>query len=321
MKIVVLDGHTLNPGDNPWDELAALGELTVHVRSTPDEVVPRARGAEVVLTNKTVLDAATLAALPELRFVAVLATGYNVVDVAVARARGVRVANVPEYGTDSVAQHVLALLLELAHGVGEHDAAVRAGEWQRCPDFSFWHRPPLELAGLTMAVVGFGRIGRRVGELANALGMRVLASGRPGGSSGAAPPWPGFAWRGVEALFAEADVVSLHCPLTADNAGFVGDALLARMKRTAYLINTARGPLIDEPALARALAEGRIAGAALDVVSVEPIRPDNPLLRAPRCILTPHLAWASLAARRRLMATAVANVRNFLAGTPTNLVA
>lgn len=321
MKIVVLDGHTLNPGDNPWDELAALGELTVHVRSTPDEVVPRARGAEVVLTNKTVLDAAALAALPELRFVAVLATGYNVVDVAAARARGVRVANVPEYGTDSVAQHVLALLLELAHGVGEHDAAVHAGEWQRCPDFSFWHRPPLELAGLTMGVVGFGRIGRRVGELANALGMRVLASGRPGASNGASPPWPGFAWRGVDELFTESDVVSLHCPLTADNAGFVGDVLLARMKRTAYLINTARGPLIDEPALARALVEGRIAGAALDVVSVEPIRPDNPLLRAPRCILTPHLAWASLAARRRLMATAVANVRNYLAGTPTNLVA
>jgi len=322
VRIVVLDGYTLNPGDNPWDELATLGELTVHARSAPGEVIERARGAEVVLTNKTVLDAAAFAALPELRFVAVLATGYNVVDVAAARAHGVHVANVPEYGTDSVAQHVLALLLELAHAVGEHDAAVRAGEWQRCPDFSFWHRPPLELAGLTMGIVGFGRIGRRVGELAHALGMRVVASGRPGSAQRRdTPPWPGFTWATIEDLFATADVVSLHCPLTADNARFVDAALLARMKPTAYLINTARGPLIDEPALAEALASKRIAGAALDVVSEEPIRPDNPLLAAPRCILTPHLAWASLAARRRLMATAVANVRAYLAGTPTNLVA
>jgi len=321
VRIVVLDGHTLNPGDNPWNELATLGELTVHARSAPGEVVERARGATVVLTNKTVLDAATLAALPELRFIAVLATGYNVVDVAAARAHGIHVANVPEYGTDSVAQHVLALLLELTSSVAEHDAAVHAGAWQRCPDFSFWHRPPLELAGLTMGLVGFGRIGRRVGELAHALGMRVVASGRPGATRSDTPPWPGFAWCEIGELFATADVVSLHCPLTADNAGFVGDALLGAMKRTAYLINTARGPLIDEPALARALAAGRPAGAALDVVSVEPMRADNPLLGAPNCIITPHLAWASLAARRRLMSTAVANVRAFLAGTPTNLVA
>ena len=320
MKIVVLDGATLNPGDNPWDALAALGEITVHARSARAEIVPRARGAAVVLTNKTVLEAAILAELPELRFVAVLATGYNVVDVDAARARGIRVANVPEYGTDSVAQHVLALLLELAHGVGEHDAAVHAGEWQRCPDFSFWHRPPLELASLTMGIVGFGRIGRRVGELARALGMQVQASTRPGTTHGETPA-AGFAWRSIDQLFAEADVVSLHCPLTSDNARFVDAALLARMKRTAFLINTARGGLIDEAALARALAAGQIAGAALDVVSEEPIRADNLLLAAPRCILTPHLAWASLAARQRLMATAVANVRAYLAGRPINLVA
>ena len=320
MRIVVLDGATLNPGDNPWDALAALGELTVHARSAHGEIVPRARGAEVVLTNKTMLDAAILAALPELRFVAVLATGYNVVDVDAARARGVRVANVPEYGTDSVAQHVLALLLELAHGVGEHDAAVHAGEWQRCPDFSFWHRPPLELAGLRMGIVGFGRIGRRVAELAHALGMLVRASGRPGAARDDAP-FAGFAWRSTDELFAESDVVSLHCPLTADNARFVDAALLARMKPSALLINTARGGLVDEAALAHALAAGRIAGAALDVVSEEPIRASNPLLAAPRCILTPHLAWASLAARSRLMATTVANVRAYLAGSPINLVA
>jgi len=319
VRIVVLDGDTLNPGDNPWDELAALGALEVYARSAPAEVVTRASGAEVVLTNKTLLDDATLAQLPELRFVAVLATGYNVVDVAAARARGIVVANVPEYGTDSVAQHVVALLLELAHGVGEHDAAVHAGEWQRCPDFSFWHRPPLELVGLAIGIVGFGRIGRRVGALAHALGMHVLASKRPGSTPADAPPYD-VAWRTTDELFAEADVVSLHCPLTADNARFVNEALLGRMKRTAWLINTARGGLVDEAALAHALDVGRIAGAALDVVSEEPIRATNPLLRARNCILTPHLAWASLAARRRLMATSVANVRAYLAGAPINLV-
>lgn len=320
MRIVVLDGHTLNPGDNPWDELATLGELEVYERSAPVEVVPRARGAEIVLTNKTVLDAAALAALPELRFVAVLATGYNVVDVAAARARGIVVANVPEYGTDSVAQHVLALLLELASGVGEHDAAVHAGEWQRCPDFSFWRRPLVELAGLTFGIVGFGRIGRRVGELANALGMRVIASGRSGAAYAGDPSWPGFARQPVEVLFAASDAVSLHCPLTADNVRFVNAALLARMRPSAFLINTARGGLVDESALAAALARGELAGAGLDVVSEEPIRDDNPLLAAPRCILTPHLAWATLAARRRLMAIAVANVRAWLAGAPINVV-
>lgn len=318
MKIVVLDGHTLNPGDNPWDELAALGDLTVHVRSAPDEVVPRARGAEVVLTNKTHVDAAALAALPGLRFVGVLATGYNVVDVAAARTHGITVCNVPEYGTDFVAQHVFALLLEIADAVGEHDAAVHAGEWQRCPDFSFWTRPLLELAGLTMGIVGYGRIGRRVGDVARALGMRVLASARPG-----RPLPPATAtetWCDLGELFATSDVVTLHCPLTADNERFVNADLLARMKRSAILINAARGQLVDEAALADALAAGTIAGAGLDVVSEEPIRADNPLLRAPNCVITPHVAWASLAARRRLMATTAENVRAFLAGTPKNVV-
>jgi glycerate dehydrogenase len=320
VKIVVLDGHTLNPGDNPWDELQALGDLTVHARSAREEVVPRARGAEIVLTNKTVLDAALLAQLPELRFIAVLATGYNVVDVDAARERGVRVATVPEYGTDSVAQHVMALLLELTNAVGEHDVAVHAGEWQRCPDFSFWHRPLTELAGTTMGIVGFGRIGRRVAALAEAFGMRVVASGRPGSAARAAGD-DGIARRSLEDLFAEADVVTLHLPLTAQNAHFVDRTLLARMKRSAFLINTARGGLIDESALADALARGLIAGAALDVASHEPIQPDSPLLRAPRCILTPHVAQATVAARRRLMAMTVDNVRAYLAGQPINLVA
>jgi glycerate dehydrogenase len=309
VKIVVLDGYTLNPGDNPWDALAALGDLTVYDRSPPDAVAPRARGAEIVLTNKTHLDAAALAAL---------ATGYDVVDVAAARARGIRVANVPEYGTESVAQHVLALLLELANGVGEHDVAVHAGEWQRSPDFTFWHRPPLELVGATMGIVGLGRIGRRVAGLVRPLGMRIVASTRAGAPRRTADG--GIERMPVADLFAESDVVTLHVPLTAETTRLVDAALLARMRPSAFLINTGRGGLVDEPALAEALASGRIAGAALDVVTEEPIRADNPLLAAPRCILTPHIAWASLAARRRLMASTVENVRAFLAGRPLNLV-
>jgi glycerate dehydrogenase len=318
VKIVVLDGYTLNPGDNSWDALAALGDLTVHDRTTPDEIVPRARGAEVVLTNKTHLDAEALAALPGLRLVGVLATGYNVVDVAAARAHGIAVANVPEYGTESVAQHVIALLLELATATGVHDAAVHAGEWQRSIDFCFWKRPLIEVAELSIGIVGYGRIGRRVGDVARALGMRVLASVRDG-----RPVPPATAtetWCTLDDLFARADVVTLHCPLTADNERFVNTSLLGRMKRSALLINTARGQLIDEAALAQALADGTIAGAGLDVVSEEPIRADNPLLGAPNCVITPHVAWASLAARRRLMQTTAENVRAFLAGAPVNLV-
>ena len=317
MKIVVLDGHTLNPGDNPWDALARCGELEVFDRTPPDRVVARAAGAEIVLTNKTVLTAEAIAALLRLRFIAVLATGYNVVDIEAARRRAIPVANVPEYGTSAVAQHTFALLLELCHRVGDHARAVAAGEWTRAPDFSFWFAPPVELDGLTMGIVGFGRIGQRVAALAHAFGMRVLASGR---SRRGAPDYAGVAWRSIPELFAEADVVSLHCPLTADNAQFVNRALLARMRPTALLLNTARGGLIDEAALAAALAAGTLAGAALDVLSTEPPHADNPLVGARNCIITPHLAWASLPARRTLMATTVRNVEAFLAGTPINVV-
>ncbi len=318
MNIVVLDGHTLNPGDNPWDALEQLGRLTVYERTPPDRIVERARPADVLLTNKTPLTAATLRQLPQLRFIAVLATGYNIVDVAAARERGIPVANVPEYGTDSVAQHVFALLLELCHQVGHHDAAVHAGEWSRAPDFCFWHDSPIELAGRTMGLVGFGRIGRRVGELAHTFGMSVVASG---GARRLPPAYAPFAWQeSVEELFAQADVVSLHCPLTPENRSFVNAALLARMKPSAFLINTARGGLVDEHALAAALNARRLAGAAVDVVSVEPMRADNPLAGAANCIITPHMAWGSLAARRRLMATTVDNVRAFLAGHPIHVV-
>jgi glycerate dehydrogenase len=320
VRIVVLDGHTLNPGDLSWDEIAELGSLEVHARSAAAEVVPRARGAEIVLTNKTSLSAATIAALPELRFIAVLATGYDVVDVVAARARRIPVSNVPEYSTEAVAQHTMALLLELVSAVGEHDRAVRDGEWERSIDFSFWHRAPIELAALTIGIIGFGRIGRRVGALANAFGMRVLASGRSAKAPEATEVSHPFAWRTVDELLDESDVVSLHCPLSPENVHLVDATFLRQMRRSAFLINTARGRLIDEAALADALASGTIAGAALDVVSTEPIAPDNPLLRAPRCVLTPHLAWASRAARARLMAKSAANLRAFLAGAPTHVV-
>lgn len=323
MRIVVLDGQTLNPGDLSWDEIAALGLLEVHDRSAAAEVVPRARYAEIVLTNKTHLPAAALAELPELRFIAVLATGYDVVDVRAARARGIPVSNVPEYGTDSVAQHTLALLLELANAVGEHDRAVQEGEWTRSTDFCFWRTAPVELVGKAFGLVGFGRIGRRVGALAHALGMRVLVAGqdRRGGAMRPREPeaYP-FEERPLEALIAEADVLSLHCPLTPDTEKMVDAAFLGRMKRDAFLLNTSRGALIDEPALAVALGAGRIAGAALDVISTEPMPAGHPLLGVPRCILTPHIAWASGAARRRLMATTAENVRAFLRGSPVHVV-
>jgi glycerate dehydrogenase len=317
MKIVVLDGYTLNPGDNPWDDLARLGDLVVYDRSDAADVVPRAADAHIVLTNKTPLSRTTLEQLPELRFIGVLATGYNIVDVEAARQRGIPVANVPEYGTDSVAQHTFALLLELCHHVGRHDAAVKAGRWTRSKDFCFWDRPPIELTGLTIGIIGFGRIGKRVGTLAHAFGMKVVAAV---GRRHSTPAYEPFAWLETNELFSSADIVTLHCPLTPDNERFVNGALLARMKPSALLLNTARGPLVDEQALADALNDNRIAGAAVDVVSTEPIRAGNPLLTARNCLITPHMAWGSLAARKRLMAATVSNVAGFLRGQPQNVV-
>jgi glycerate dehydrogenase len=316
MKIVVLDGYTLNPGDNPWDDVAALGELTVHDRTPPEQILERASGAGIILTNKTPLTAATLEQLPGLRYIGVLATGYNVVDIAAARARGIPVSNIPVYGTDAVAQFVFALVLEHCHHVAQHAAAVKAGEWARHGDFCFWNSPLIELAGKSMGIVGFGRIGRRVGELAHAFGMHVLAYDA---FRGAEPPYP-VQWRELPELFAEADIVSLHCPQTDANTGMVNRDLLGRMQADAFLVNTARGGLVNETDLAAALNAGRIAGAACDVVSVEPIRPDNPLLSARNMILTPHIAWAALASRRRLMRMAAANIAAFLAGRPENVV-
>ncbi|HVM97450.1 MAG TPA: D-2-hydroxyacid dehydrogenase [Candidatus Acidoferrales bacterium] len=316
MRIVVLDGHTLNPGDNPWDELARLGTLEVHARSLREEIVTRACEAEIVLTNKTRLPADILESLPRLRFIAVLATGYDVVDIAAARTRRIPVSNVPEYGTDSVAQHVFALLLELCHRTGDHDGAVHAGEWTASPDFSFWRQSPIELAGLTLGIVGLGRIGRRVASLAQCFGMKVIRAARTDTAKSDSP----IAVVPLAELFATADVVTLHCPLVSDNARCVNAGLLQRMKPTAFLINTARGALIEEGDLAAALNQGLLAGAALDVLSNEPMSKDNPLATARNCIITPHIAWASLAARRRLMAATVQNVRAFIDGRPINVV-
>ncbi|MBI1921229.1 MAG: D-2-hydroxyacid dehydrogenase [Geobacter sp.] len=317
MRIVVLDGFTLNPGDNPWDGLARLGELTVHDRTPPGLLIDRAFPADVLITNKAVIDAAALEKLPNLRFIAVTATGYNVVDAAAAGRRGIPVANVPEYGSDAVAQHVIALLLELTNHVGLHDGAAKGGEWGKSHDFCFWKVPLVELAGKKLGLVGFGNIGRKTAAIAHALGMEILVFAP---RAKTAPPLLPVTWTGLSELFVEADVISLHCPLTSDNAGFVNRELLSCMKPSAFLINTARGGLINEADLADALNGGVIAGAAVDVVSAEPIHANNPLLSARNCIITPHIAWASLEARKRLMARTVANVEAFVAGSPVNVV-
>jgi glycerate dehydrogenase len=314
-RIVVLDGFTLDPGDNPWDELRTLGELVVHERSSGDEIVTRASGAQIVLTNKTPLSADAIGALSELRGICVLATGVNVVDLAAASARQVPVCNIPAYSTASTAQHTIALLLELASAVGLHDRAVHDGAWASSRDFSFTLAPLRELDGLRLGIVGFGAIGRRVAEIARALGMRIQAMGERRPSD---PEW--LERVSQDELFRTSDVVSLHCPLTDATRGLVNRERLASMKPGAWLLNTGRGPLVNEADLADALERGVIAGAALDVLSQEPPAADNPLLRAPRCLITPHLAWSTLAARRRAMQTTVENVRALLAGQPQNVV-
>jgi len=317
ISIVILDGYTINPGDNPWTQLETLGICSVFDRTPPELIMERAGTADVLLTSKCTLDAASLEKMPKLKYISLLATGYNNIDVAAAGKRGIVVSNIPAYSTESVAQTAIGLLLELAMRVGEHDLAVKNGEWVRCPDHSFWKSSIVELNGLTMGIVGYGATGRAVARIAAAFGMQVLvhASCIPK-DSGVVP----VRFVPLEDLFASADVVSLNCPETAENSGFVNAALLAVMKPTAYLINVARGGLVNESDLANALQSGQIAGAGLDVVAHEPMRADNPLLSAPNCVLTPHIAWASLAARRRLMNMAAENVAAFVAGLPMNVV-
>ncbi len=320
-RLVVLDGHTLNPGDLDWGPLEALADTTIHDRTPPAETVARAAAAELVLTNKTVLNDAVIGALPRLRYIGVLATGYNVVDTAAARARRIPVCNVPGYATAAVTQHVFALVLHIALRVDDHASSVRTGDWSRSPDFAYTRQPLLELAGLTFGVVGFGAIGQAVARVASALGMRVLACGRPGGRPGPLPGAPAVEWcADTDSLLAAADVISLHCPLTPDTRHLIDARALARMKPQAMLINTGRGDLVDEIALAEALRAGRLRGVGLDVLSREPPPADHPLIEAPRCWITPHIGWATVEARRRLLAETAANVAAFLRGEPRHVV-
>jgi len=313
--IVVLDGFTVNPGDLDWSPLRALGDCCIYDRTPADKVVNRASGARIVLTNKTGLSREALESLPDLRYIGLLATGYNVVDIQAAAERGIVVTNVPGYSTPSVAQLVFALILELTHHVGHHAQTVREGRWSASADFCYWEYPLIELAGKTLGIVGYGQIGRSVAQIGRAFGMRIMVPQRT-----ARPIADAIELVSLDDLFRQADVVSLHCPLTAETRGMVSAERLALMKPSAFLINTGRGPLVVEQDLADALNAGRLAGAGLDVLSWEPPTPGNPLLQARNCLVTPHIGWASLAARRRLLEVVVANLRAFLEGKPQNVV-
>ncbi len=315
MQIIVLDGYTLNPGDLSWAELKKLGPCMFFDRTPEDQVVDRAKDAEIVITNKIPFLRERLDRLPKLKYIGISATGYNIVDIAAARERGIVVTNVPGYAARSAAQMVFAHLLNFTQHVAAHGQSVAAGGWSRREDFCYWEFPMIELAGLTMGIIGLGQIGRAVAELAVAFGMQVQAYD-PFATS------PPLAVRKIPLvdLFRQSDVISLHCPLTPDTQNLIDAERLSLMKSTAFLINTSRGPLIDENALAEALNSGRIAGAGLDVLSVEPPPPDHPLLRAKNCCVTPHIAWATVSARKRLLGEVVENVRGFLAGTPRNAV-
>lgn len=316
MKITVLDGYGMNPGDLSWDGLRALGDVTVYDRTPAAEVIDRAAGSEILLTNKTVLDRDTIERLPGLRYIGVLATGYNVVDTEAAREHGVTVTNIPAYSTASVAQMVFSLLLAVTNGVEHYTADNRAGRWSRSADFCYWDEPLVELAGKTFGIVGFGNIGQAVARIALAFGMKVVAfTSKPAGSLP-----EGVGKVSLDELLAESDVVSLHCPLTESTRHMINASTLARMKPTAILINTGRGPLVDETALADALNCGALRGAGVDVLSCEPPSAGNPLLYARNCYITPHLGWATVEARKRLMDIAVANVAAFIGGTPVNVV-
>lgn len=319
MRIVVLDGFTENPGDLSWESLAALGELEVHNRTSFQEsplIAQRLKGAQIAVTNKTPISKSTIDACPDLKLIAVIATGYNVVDVQYARTKGIDVCNVPSYGTASVSQFSIAMLLEICHHIGAHDASVHAGDWERCPDWCYWKYPLIELEGKVMGIIGFGRIGQAEGYIAKALGMKVLAY----------DPYPNESGKAIgdyvsmDELFAVSDVISLHCNLTPENNGLINEKNIAKMKDGVIILNNARGQLVNETDLAAALNSGKVAGAGLDVVSTEPILNDNPLMRAKNCLLTPHISWAPKESRQRIMDTTVENIRAFLNGNPIHIV-
>ena len=322
MKAVVLDGYTLNPGDISWSDLEKLCDTTVYDRTAysirgAEEIVSRAADAEIVFTNKTPLTAEILARLPKLKYIGVLATGYNVVDVAAAAKQGITVTNIPAYGTDSVAQMAIALLLELCHHIGLHNDAVHAGEWSNNVDWCFWKTPLIELSGKTMGILGLGRIGRSTARIAQALGMKVVAFDSYHDANLESET---LRYAELDELFAAADVIALHCPLFDSTLGIINKKNIAKMKLGVMIINNSRGPLIAEQDLADALNDGRVGGAALDVVSTEPIREDNPLLKAKNCILTPHMSWATVESRQRLMDIAIDNLRHFMDGNAVNVV-
>ena len=310
-KIIILDGGVANPGDLSWDDLAALGDLTVYDYTAPEDVIPRIGDASIILTNKTVIPADVISACPNLRYIGVLATGYNVIDIAEAKKRGISVANVPAYSTPTVAQLTMALLLEIALHVGHHSRVVHEGKWSACRDFAFWDYPLMELAGKTFGIVGYGSIGKAVAKLAQAFGMNVLAYSHHGAEE--------FHTE-LDELYAKADIVSLHCPLTAENTGMINKETIAKMKDGVIILNTARGGLINEADLREALLSGKVYAAASDVTCKEPINADSPLLGLDNMIITPHIAWAATEARQRLLSVAIDNVRQYLCGNPQNNV-
>lgn len=317
MNLVVLDGYTLNPGDLSWDNLQQKGNLTVYDRTPLQDIVERAKDAEAVFTNKVPLNADTLEKLPKLRYIGVLATGYNIIDVAVAKQRGVVVSNVPGYGTDSVVQMTFALLLELCQRVQRHSDSVSKGKWSRSPDFCFWEYPLVELSGKTLGIIGFGDIGQRVADVASAFGMKVLGHSRTQTDQSHRR---NFRWASLDELLEQSDVVSIHCPLTPSTQGLIHAGTLAKMKKSAFLLNTSRGPIIVEEDLADALKRGQLAGAGLDVLSAEPPPSDHPLFGIENCLITPHISWATREARSRMMEKVVANWVAYLQGKPINVV-
>ena len=319
MKMVILDGYTENPGDLSWSELEKLGELTVYDRTSltdEEEIAARIDNADILLTNKTPVSAAALDKNPGVKYISVLATGYNIVDVEAARARGIPVSNVPAYGTAAVAQFAIAMLLEICHHVAHHSETVHAGRWEQSPDWCYWDYPLIELQGKTMGIIGFGRIGQQTGRIAKAMGMNILATGsRPTDSGREIAEYVE-----LDELLARSDVIALHCPLFPSTQGIISRENIAKMKDGVILLNNSLGPLIDEQALADALNSGKVYAAGLDVVSTEPIRGDNPLLKAKNCFITPHISWAPKESRQRIMDCTVENIKAFLDGEPVNVV-
>lgn len=316
MKIVILDAFTLNPGDLSWAELRKSGEVEIYDRTASHEIVERAKDAEAVLTNKTVLSKETINALPNLKYIGVMATGYNVVDIEVAKENGIVVTNAPAYSTPSTAQHAFALILELTNRVGVHSESVKNGDWVTANDFSYWKTPLMQLSGKTMGIIGFGKIGKEVAKIAMAFGLTIIVNHKHPERD----KMDDVEFVSLEEVFTRADLISLHCPLTAENKGFVNETLLSKMKASAFLINTARGSLINERDLSKFLNEGLIAGAALDVLSVEPPTSDNPLLKSKNCLITPHIAWATKEARERLLQIVTENIKAFISGKPRNVI-